>query len=297
MLEEIDGLPPVDFATLPPALERAGSEQRLSALKGDIEPVTHVDDLTFPSDGVDIPVRLYRPAGATGTVLFIHGGGWVVGSLDTHDNSCRILANTAKCNVVSVGYRKAPEHRFPAGLNDTRAGLDWLLREASALGLDTTKLVICGESAGGNLAAILAIHARDKGIPLAGQALIYPVIDTSMGSDSYRLFANGFYLSAGAMDWFIGHYAAEGDRAHPDIVPLHAESLANLAPAFIATADHDPLRDEGRAYAAALINAGVDTSFVEIQGVVHGLWVMNGVTPASRALIERTASWIRSRLG
>ena len=297
MLEALDGLPPVDFTTLPPALERAGSEERLGALKGEIEPVSRIDNLTFPSDGEAIPVRIYRPAGAAGTVLFIHGGGWVVGSLDTHDNSCRILANTAKCNVVSVGYRKAPEHRFPAGVNDVKAGLDWLLRETATLDLDVANLVLCGESAGGNLAAVLAIHARDRGIKLAGQALIYPVIDTNMDSESYRRFANGFYLSAGAMNWFITHYAAPADRTHPDIVPLNAATLSGLAPALITTADHDPLRDEGRAYAAALIAAGVDTTFIEIPGAVHGLWVMNAITPASRELIERTAEWIRGRLG
>lgn len=296
MLEAIDGLPPVDFATLPPALERVGSGERLGALKGHVEPVTRIEEASFVSDGETIPARIYRPAGATGTVLFIHGGGWVVGSLDTHDNSCRILANAANCNVVSVGYRKAPEHRFPAGINDVRAGLDWLLRDAGRLDLDVSKLVISGESAGGNLAAVLAIHARDKGIKLAGQALIYPVIDTSMSSESYRLFASGFYLSAAAMNWFIGHYAAETDRAHADIVPLNA-NLSGLAPAFVATVDHDPLRDEGRAYAGALIAAGVDTTFLEIPGAVHGLWVMNGVTPASRILIKRTAEWIRGRLG
>jgi acetyl esterase len=290
MLEALDSIPPADFSTLDPVEERAASEVRLKAVSGEMVSVSRVDDLLFG----ELPVRIYRPDGARHTVLFIHGGGWVVGSLDTHDNSCRILANESRCNVVAVGYRKAPEAPFPAGIDDCTNALDWLLREAAHLELDTTRLVICGDSAGGNLAAVLAIRARDRGIPLAGQALIYPVIDTSMSSESYALFADGFYLSATAMGWFIRHYAPPDQRAHPHIVPLNAD-LRGLAPAFVATADHDPLRDEGRGYAAALVKAGVDTTFVEMQGSVHGIWVMNGVSDAGRELIARAAKWIVTR--
>ena len=142
---------------------------------------------------------------------------------------------------------------------------------------------------------MLAIHARDKGIRLAGQALIYPVIDTAASTQSYSDFASGFYLSAGAMNWFIRHYAPEDMRKHPDVVPLGAD-LHGVAPAFVATADHDPLRDEGRAYAAALVSVGVDTTFVEIRGAVHGIWVMNGVSGAGRELIRSTSKWISDLL-
>jgi acetyl esterase len=290
MLEALDSSPPADFSTLDPVEERAASEIRLRAVAGETVPVSRVDDLRIG----DLPVRIYRPAGARHTVMFIHGGGWVVGSLDTHDNSCRILANESRCNVVSVGYRKAPEAPFPAGIDDCTNALEWLIREAPHAGLDTSRLVICGESAGGNLAAVLAIRARDRGIHLAGQALIYPVIDTSMSSESYALFANGFYLSAGAMGWFIRHYAPPEQRSNPHIVPLMAD-LRGLAPAFVATADHDPLRDEGRSYAAALVKAGVATTFIEMQGSVHGIWVMNGISDAGRELIARAAAWITAR--
>lgn len=290
MLEAGDAGPAVDFATLEPVVERADSEVRLRALGGPTVPVTTVDNLMAG----DLPVRIYRPEGARHTILFIHGGGWVVGSLDTHDNSCRHLANQSNCNVVSIGYRKAPESPFPAAVADCDKALDWLLASSEELRLDVGRLVVCGESAGGNLAAILAIHARDRGISLAGQALIYPVIDTRMDTASYRQFAQGFFLSADAMEWFIRYYAPPEVRQHPDIVPFNA-SLAGLAPAFVATADHDPLRDEGRAYAAALISAGVETSFIEIEGAVHGIWVMDGVTSAGHELIEKTARWIVAR--
>jgi len=295
MLEALDNEPPVDFSTLDPVEERAASEIRLRDLAGSPEPVAAIEERSFCSDGAEIPARIYRPAGAVNTVMFIHGGGWVVGSLDTHDGSCRMLANRTGQNVVSIGYRKAPEHRFPAGVRDCEAGLDWLLRDGGSLGLDTSRLVISGESAGGNLAAVLAIHARDRGISLAGQALISPVIRTDMASGSYRQFNSGYFLAAAAMAWFIRHYADPSDLAHPDIVPLRARTLNGLPPAFLATVDHDPLRDEGRAYAAALVSAGVETTFVEITGAVHGIWVMSGVTSASRELIERTAAWIRER--
>jgi acetyl esterase len=285
----------VDFSTLDPVVERAASEIRLRDLAGSPEPVAAIEECTFNSDGAEIPARVYRPAGAVNTVMFIHGGGWVVGSLNTHDCSCRMLANRTGQNVVSIGYRKAPEHRFPAGVRDCKAGLDWLLRDGGSIGLDTGRLVISGESAGGNLAAVLAIHARDRGIPLAGQALISPVISTDMASESYRQFDSGYFLGAAAMAWFIRHYADPSDLAHPDIVPLRAKTLDGLAPAFLATMDHDPLRDEGRAYAAALVSAGIDTTFVEFAGAVHGVWVMNGVSSAGRELIERTAAWIRER--
>ena len=295
MLEAADGGPPVDFATLPAAEERAASEERIKAAWGTLDPVDAVEELSFASAGHTIRARLYRRNDALGTVLFIHGGGWVLGSLDTHDGSARALANATPANVLSIEYRKAPEHRFPAAVVDVNAGLDYLVAEASRLKLDIGRLVICGESAGGNLAAVLARHARDRGIALAGQVLIYPVTDTSMASGSYRDFAQGFYLAADAMGWFIGHYLGSSNRAHADAAPLRAPNLDGMAPALIATAAFDPLRDEGRAYAARLIEAGNDVTYREVAGVVHGVWVMNADTPAAKRLIGEAAAWIRGR--
>ena len=297
-LEALDAEgPAVRMDEVEPAVERVASEERIKLLWGELDPVDRVENLSFKSAGHAIEARLYRPKRAEGTVLFIHGGGWVVGSLDTHDGSVRVLANAIPANVLSIGYRKAPEHPFPAAVHDVDAGLDWLLRDGAGLGLDTERIIVCGDSAGGNLAAVLVRHARDRSIALAGQVLIYPVTDCSMASASYRDFAAGFYLSAEAMAWFIRHYLGNANRAHPDAAPLQAVNLGGLAPAFVATAAFDPLRDEGRAYAARLVQAGNDVTYREIAGAVHGLWVMNTQTPAAKKLIGAAADWIRARWG
>ncbi|MCB9992142.1 MAG: alpha/beta hydrolase [Hyphomicrobiaceae bacterium] len=296
MLEELDQAPYVDVESITPEEQRENALVQLVELWGPPENVSEINDLRVPLNGAPIPVRIYRPGNSQGTILFFHGGGWVAGSIETHDGSCRMLANLARCDVVSVEYRKAPENPFPAGVNDCISALDWLVREGPGLGLDTSRLVISGESAGGNLAAVTAIHARDKGIELSGQVLVYPVIDTAMATQSYRDFETGFFLDAAGMRRFIRLYAEPGELGHPDIAPLRAPDLSDLAPALILTVDHDPLRDEGRAYAAALVNHGNEVSFAEIGGAVHGIWIMNAKTGATREIIGRAADWIRSRL-
>jgi acetyl esterase len=298
MLEDLDLMPAVNIMTVAPAGERAASEVRLRELWGAIEDVAEVREMTMSSAGHTLRMRLYRPAAREpGTVLFFHGGGWVVGSLDTHDGSVRALANRVGSDVLSVEYRKGPEYPFPACVVDCDAALDWLIAEGPKHGLDVSRIVLCGESAGGTLAAVVARHARDRDIALAGQALIYPPTDAAMDTRSYRDFATGYYLAADAMRWFYTHYLpAWAEGAHPDASPLRASNLSGLAPAFIATAGFDPLRDEGRAYAARLIEAGNDMTYREIAGAVHGLWLMNGKTPATVKLIADTAEWIAGRL-
>lgn len=294
-LEKLDLLPAVDIFTVDPVDERAGSEDRLGEIWGEKAHVDRIEELTYTSEGHTIRARLYRPAGAEGTILFLHGGGWVVGSLDTHDGSARALANATPANVLSVEYRKGPEHPFPAAVTDVNAALDWLIRDGAAMGLDTSRIVLCGESAGGTLAAVLARHARDRGIALAGQALVYPPTDGRMGAQSYADNAAGYYLSADAMTWFYSHYLPAAHREHPDASPVLAPDLAGLAPAYLVTAEFDPLRDEGRAYAARLVEAGNDVTFREMKGTVHGLWVMNAITPATADMIGGVAEWIARR--
>lgn len=295
MLEELDTLPPVDIFTVAPADERVSSETRLNELWGPREEVARIDELTYRSEGHDIRARLYRAAGARGTILFIHGGGWVVGSLETHDGSARALANRTPANLLSIEYRKGPEHPFPAAVTDVKAALRWLLADEARLGLDTSRLVLCGESAGATLAAVLARHARDEGIALAGAALVYPPTDARMNTESYRAFARGYYLSADAMAWFYGHYLPVAQRSHPDASPLLAADLAGLPPTYLVTAEFDPLRDEGRAYAEKLIAAGNDVTYREMKGAVHGLWVMNSLGPATGDMIGGVADWIAAR--
>jgi acetyl esterase len=295
LLEEMDELPVVAADSISLKQHRENSIKNLTDLWGPRENVDNIEDLILDTDH-GLKARIYRPDNSTGTILFFHGGGWVVGDLETHDGSCRMLANLSGAAVVSVEYRKAPEHRFPAALNDCDMALRWLIERGKKHRLDTEGILICGESAGGNLAAITAIHARDKGIKLVGQILIYPVISTEMSTKSYRDFESGFFLTAERMRWFIGHYADAADLKNPDITPLNCSNLAGLAPALVLAADHDPLRDEGRAYAAAMVLSGCDVVYREIPGTVHGVWIMNARTAATCAMITDAAKWARARL-
>lgn len=261
---------------------------------GDSEDVARVDDIDIVGPGHNVRVRVYRPEGAQGTVLFIHGGGWVNGSIDTHDGSARSLANRSRAAVVSVNYRKAPEHPYPAGLDDCETALRWLIGEGPALGLDAERPFVCGESAGGNLAAALARRARDGGLPLSGQVLIYPVTDGRMNSTSYRLFANGFMLEAEGMRNCYAAYAPDdADRLGPEVSVLLADDVDGLAPAFVATCAFDALRDEGRAYAAKLVAAGIDVRFREYAGALHGIWIMRAITPLADEIVGDAAAFIR----
>jgi acetyl esterase len=295
LMEAVDaaGLPSLDRMT--PAEGRESSEAGIPALWGDLEPVAAIEDLEIETPAASLPARLYRPAKARGTVLFFHGGGWVIGSLATHDGGCRLLANATPANILSVEYRKGPEHPFPAAVIDADASLDWLVANGARLGLDTNAIVVAGESAGATLAAVVARHARDRDVSLAGQALIYPPTDSRMDTPSYRDNAIGFNLTRAAMRWFYDHYVNSADRGHPDAAPLLASDLARLAPAYLVTVEFDPLRDEGRAYAARLIEAGNDVTYVERPGLLHGVWVMNAVTPATGEMVRATARWIADR--
>jgi len=296
LLEAEDGmrLPTIDQLTLGEA--RASSEIAIAELWGPVEPVAAVDDLSVDAGSSPLRARLYRPGRSLGTLLFLHGGGWVVGNVDTHDGPCRMLANAVPCDVLSVEYRKAPESPFPSAVEDADGSLAWLLENGQGLGLDPTGVIVAGESAGANLAAVLARHARDRHISLAGQVLVTPPTDAAMATGSAGAFAAGFRLTAASMAWFMGHYLAGGGVAtDPDVSPLRATTLAGLAPGLIITAEFDPLRDEGRAYAARLIKAGNDVTYVESRGTIHGVFVMNAVTPAAAQLIADIASWVRSR--
>ena len=296
LLEELDRQPEPSEEELTPAGRRVSAEETLPGYWGPPEPVDRIDDVVVPTPAAKLRARIYRPANPQGTVFFLHGGGWALGSLDSHDRPCRMLANLVPANVVSFEYRKSPEHPFPAAVIDCDAGLDWLLAEGASLGLATDRVIVSGESAGGNLAAVLARHARDRGIALAGQLLIYPVADTAMDTQSYAAFADGFFLTAETMRWFADQTFTDPEHwTHPDAAPLRADDLASLAPAMVITAEFDPLRDEGRAYAARLVEAGNNVTFEEWKGAIHGFWMMHAVTPATAAVIGSAANWIRQR--
>jgi acetyl esterase len=236
-----------------------------------------VIDRTIPGPAGALPVRLYRPASATAdsalpALVFAHGGGWVFGNLDSHDVLCAQLALEAGIAVFAVDYRLAPEARFPGAFDDVVAGLQWVAANGASVGIDPSRLAIGGDSAGGNLAAAVALWARDHGGPtLRLQLLVYPVTDAVARADSYRRYEDGYGLNAVTMEWFFDHYTPDkSTRGDWRVSPLRAKSLAGLPPALVVTAGYDPLRDEGRAYAFRLQQEGTLADLVEFGGMLHG---------------------------
>ena len=251
-------LPPFEEMTVPSARAAAHG---FRDMQGEPVEMGSVHDRAVPGPEGDIPVRVYTPAG-TGplpAIVYFHGGGWVIGNLEIVDRPCRALAAAAAAVVVSVDYRLAPEHRYPAAFDDCYAATVWVAEHAAELGVDPATIAVAGDSAGGNLAAAVALAARDRGGPaLAAQLLIYPVTDFNFDTDSYRENAEGYLLTRGSMYWFWAHYlGAQELPKDPYACPLRAGSLAGLPPAYVATGEYDPLRDEGEAYAWRLAEAGV----------------------------------------
>jgi acetyl esterase/lipase len=274
LIEALDaGFPPVH--TMTGAQARATIRSRFVP-PAKPEPVAQIVDDTISGPGGDIPVRVYRPLGEGLPILvYAHGGGFVFCDLDSHDGLCRSIANRIPAIVISVGYRLAPENRWPDPAEDVYTVTQWAADNADAVGADASRVVVCGDSAGGNLAAVTAVMARDRGgPPIAAQLLIYPVIAADFDNESYRLFGKGFYNPKSALQWYWDQYVpAFADREHPYASPLRA-NLAGLPPAVIVTAGHDPLRDEGNAYADALEAAGVATSRCYFEGGIHGFMTM-----------------------
>lgn len=272
-LIEARGMP--SYHTMTPPEARAFYRDRRFFTQAEPPEVAEVSELTAPGSHGPIPVRGYRPKGAAAgallpALIYYHGGGWTIGDLDTHDVLCRELANGAGCAVVAVDYRLAPEHRFPCAVDDCLAATRWVHRHAGALGIDAARLAVGGDSAGGNLAAVVAQLAP---VPLVHQLLIYPVTDVSMSFPSIDENAAGYFLTKEGMAFFVGHYLS-GDAGSPDdprVSPLRAPEhvLAATPPALVITAEYDPLRDEGEAYATRLAEAGVTTSHVRFSGEIH----------------------------
>jgi acetyl esterase len=292
------GMPPIESMD-PPAARALMEGLREIAPPGD--DVAHVEDRDIPGPAGAIPVRVYRPAGTAPlpVLVYFHGGGWVIGSLDSHDPVCRALANAVPAVVVSVGYRLAPEHRFPAAVDDCVAATRWAAANATSLGGDPTRLAIGGDSAGGNLAAVVALVAREQDGPrIRHQMLVYPVTDPAMDTASYRENAHGFFLTEPLMRWFWGHYLdGTPGRADWRAAPLHAKDLRGLPPAYVLTVDNDPLRDEGEAYAKRLADAGVPVVQRRWTGLIHGFFGLPGILPQGRAAIDEAAGQLRAALG
>jgi len=246
-------------------------------------PITlaEIRNTTIPGPAGPIPVRIYRNSldGNQPGIVYFHGGGFVIGSLDSHEGGCRRLCKGAGCTVVSIDYRLAPEHVFPAAVEDAYEATKYVAEHATELGIDPKRIAVAGDSAGGNLAAVVALIARDKcGPAICHQLLVYPVTDLKFTSESYRSNGVGYFLTRDMMDWFRRQYMpAAAALDHPHASPLYAESLKGLPPATVVTAEYDPLRDEGEAYAKRLQEAGVPTKVKRYDGVFHGFFSMAGV--------------------
>ena len=290
--------------TGPPAHEvpveqaRAGHEAETKHLSGPGEPVAEVRELEIPAPSCAIPARLYRPRETDGPlplVVYLHGGGWMFGSIESFDTVVRALANRSGAIVVSVGYRLAPEAPFPAGLEDCLCAVRWLAANAAALGADPERMAIAGDSAGGNLATVVARRLRGE-VPLRAQVLIYPVADAGCNTASYRDFGEGHGLTAASMQRFWNVYLDGSDGMDPDASPLRADDLEGSPPAFVLTAGFDPLRDEGEAYAEALRDAGVEVQLRRYDGAIHGFWRWLAVARLSHRAVDEVAAALRARL-
>jgi acetyl esterase len=297
------GVPAIEQQS--PADARAAYRDRRFYTQPDPPAVAQVEDLQIEGLHGPIGLRWYRPAGSLATeqlpgLVYLHGGGWVIGDLDTHDTLCRELANRARCAVVAVDYRMGPEHRFPAAVDDAIVATRHVLRHAAHFGVDPRRIAVGGDSAGGNLSAVVCLALRDEPEPnspgLAFQLLIYPATDMVYRTASHNENGQGYMLTTSTMEYFRGHYI---DAAHYEdwrASPLLAASHANLPPALVLTAGYDPLRDEGLAYADKLSAAGVQTQYVCFARQIHGFILMGRAIDEANVAVRLCADVLRRQL-
>ncbi|MFD2923419.1 alpha/beta hydrolase [Halobacillus naozhouensis] len=293
---EANGAPPLE--SLPPEYAR----QAFEALEGNAgeaqEPVEGIEERSIPGPNGAIDIRLYTPRG-TGphpALIFFHGGGWVVGSLDTHDNVCRALTNLADCVVVSVDYRLAPEHKFPAAVDDCYTAAKWIADHPFPFNIDPSRIAVGGDSAGGNLSAVISHLAKERGTPkLVHQLLIYPSTDFTVETASMKDNSEGYFLTRGSMVYFRDHYLrTPEDAQNPLASPFLINNLSELPTATVITAEYDPLRDEGEAYARRLKEAGVPVVLKRYEGMIHGFVSMADKLDQGKRALEQAAGELRS---
>jgi len=292
IVDQLAGLPPLPTMT---PTEARGRPEPLAAAP---EAVGGVTARAIPGPGGPLPIRIYRPKdGLKGALVYFHGGGWVLGSLDTADATCRALANRSRCVVISIGYRLAPEHKFPAAVDDAYAAVRWVADNAADLRIDPARIAVGGSSAGGGLAAAVALIARDRGGPkIAFQLLTVPVTELSSRAASHREFAEGYGLTSADMEWFGRHYVrTEADADEPYASVLRAD-LHDLPPAFVITAECDPLRDDGEAYAEKLRKLGIAARYKRYSGMFHGFMSFPGVLPEAGEAFEDAGKALREAL-
>lgn len=271
--------------------------RQLIPMAGDVQAVYEVSTTAIDGPGGNIPLRIYRPSAEANlpAVVFFHGGSFYMGDLETHDRVTRALANASGAVVIAVDYRRSPEHPFPAPVNDAWAALRWVHTHAASLNIDATRMAVAGDSAGGNLAAVVARRARDAGAPaLALQVLVYPAIDPALATDSWNTYAEGPILTRASIRNCWDLYVPDpADLTNPDVSPIYAQSLAGLAPALIITAEHDPLSDEGEIYAKKLEAAGVPVTLARYPDMVHGFFQMGGFIDEGKNAINNVAEALK----
>jgi acetyl esterase/lipase len=265
------------------------------------EPIGKIENGSLPGAGGALPFRMYTSAsiGAEppACIVYFHGGAWIFGNLDTHDCMCRMLANASGCRVISIDYRLAPEHKFPAGVEDAFAATKWVAAKASDIGVDPTRIVVAGDSAGGNLAAVVCQQAKTEGPKIALQVLFCPVVDIGAETQSRLDFAEGYFLERPLMTWAGGHYLPSGvDLTDPRLSPLRATDLSGLPPTHIHTAGYDPLRDEAKDYADALERAGVKVRYACHEHMIHHFYAMAAAIPYAKMALEAAGAEIRAAL-
>lgn len=276
LLDMFENIGLQDFPEMGAELARATFAE-LRVAPDNLPPLYDIADRSIPGPVGDIPVRVYRPDDSPDlpVLVWFHGGGWVLGDLETGELPCRTMAHRAGCAIVSVEYRLAPESTFPAAYDDCMTALQWVADHTEELGVDPSRIAVGGDSAGGNLAAVAALEAAERGLPVVFQLLVYPAVEADFTNLSYTENGNGYFLTRRGMQWFWDQYTTPEQRSHPRVAPL-ANDLASsgLAPAWVFTAEYDPLRDEGRRYAAALEEAGVPVERAHADDMIHGIFGM-----------------------
>jgi acetyl esterase len=291
---------PVDVSKLTPQQMRENFRRLAQAVDVKNEPICLVENGELPGPQEPLPFRIYKPQDSAAdplpALIYFHGGGCVFGSIDTHDGICRMLSNDSGCAIISIGYRQAPEHKFPVAVEDSYTATKWIVSHAQELGFDPHRVAVGGDSAGGGLAAVVCqLAALNVGPHLALQVLLCPVIDMSTESPSRRALAEGYFLDKATINWMLSHYCTpDVDLKDPRLSPLYANDLSNLPPAHIHTARFDPLCDEGEAYANLLKRGGIDVLYTCHEGMIHHFYGMAGVIPHARIAMKAVGTAIRN---